>query len=423
MLGIPLVALVLGLAGCSKPASDEPTHEVHAKTSSAKKYHCPMHPTYITEKPGDCPICGMKLVLISPDDAAPAASADASTVTGRTTINLSADKRQRIGLTLGKVEERELALTVRTTAVVQHNETRYARIAPRFSGWVRKLNVNFTGATVEKGQSLFSVYSPELYGTESDYLVAWRAVQQFKDDTPAPQREGARSLLESARMRLMLWEVGEDEIEELQKRGTASQELVYRAPFAGHVLSKTAVEGKAFMAGETLYEIADLSNLWLQATVSEADLALMTVGLEATVSFPNHGNLTFSAPVTFIDPHLDPQTRRGTVRLELDNPEHRLRPEMWADVEIEIPLGRKLTVPASAVIDTGKRFVAFTVADGDRLEPRELKIGAKTNEFYEVRKGLVAGEQVVNRALFLVDSESQLQAAISGMGEAGKHEH
>ena len=421
LLVFPFLAAVLGLAGCAKPAG-EPGSGEHAHAAVAQKYHCPMHPTYISDKPGDCPICGMKLVPIvsadHPDNpmAAPAAA-------GRTGIALSADKRQRIGLTLAGVEFRELAQTVRATAVVQHDETRYARISPRFGGWVRRLDVNFTGAPVEKGQPLFTVYSPELFSTESDYLIAWRAAQSVRDDAPAAQRDAGRALLEAARMRLALWEVGDEEIRELERRGTASQELVYRAPLSGHVLAKTAVEGRAFMAGETLYEIADLSHLWLQASVAEADLPLLAVGQEALVTFPNAGNVAFSAPITFLDPHLDPQTRRGTVRLEMDNPGHRLRPGMWADVEIAVPLGRKLTVPAAAVIDTGRRYVAFVAAAGDRLEPRELQLGAKTSEFYEVRAGLADGEQVVSRALFLVDSESQLQAAIAGMGAAGDHPH
>jgi Cu(I)/Ag(I) efflux system membrane fusion protein len=177
------------------------------------------------------------------------------------------------------------------------------------------------------------------------------------------------------------------------------------------------------MAGDTLYEIADLSQLWLQASVAITDLPLLAVGQEATVTFPMVGNLTVTAPITFLDPHLDPQTRRGNVRIELENPGQRLRPEMWADVEIEIPLGEKLTIPAAAVIDTGKRYIAFVGGADDRLDPRVLKIRAKTDEYYEVVDGVVEGDQVVNRALFLVDSESQLQAAISAMAGEGGHKH
>ncbi len=465
---LPLIALAFALAfaGCKKSDSAQ----------GGQRYHCPMHPTYIANKPGDCPICGMKLVPIKEAKAAakPAASPEdekiaqvkpgqfycpmgaehvqdtpgdcpkcgmklvekketpagheghaeaAPSVPGRIAISLSPDKRQLIGLTLSKVEKRNLTRTVRTAARVEHDETRYAKIAPRFAGWVRKLHVNFTGAPVEKDQPLFTVYSPELYSTENEYLVAWRAVKQVKDDAPDNQKESANSLLESARLRLALFEIGDREIEELEKRGKASAELLIRAPFSGHVIVKNAIEGKAFMAGDSLYEIADLSHLWLRAYVFEFEMPLISVGQDAVLNFPYLNNRSFPAKVTFIYPHIEPQTRRGEIRLELDNPKHEIRPDMWANVEVELAAGEKLTVPASSVIDTGQRYVAFVEGKEQHLEPREVKVGMKTDDYYEVVSGLKDGEQVVTRALFLVDSESQLKAAISGMGEAGGHQH
>ncbi len=463
-----------GLAGCSR--SDH-GHSGHGGAQAKPQYHCPMHPTYISDRPGDCPICGMKLVRIKGDEAAaPAVSpgddkiaqvkpgqfycpmgaehvqdspgrcpicgmslvekkaapagheghATGTTpapVSGRISISLSPDKRQMIGLRLAPVEKRPLTNTVRATGVVTHDETRYARVAPRFGGWVRKLHVNFTGAPVEKGQPLFTVYSPELFSTENEYLIAWRGLQALRPDTPAGQRQSATNLLNSARRRLELWEVGEEEIRALEQRGVASDELLFRAPFSGHVVAKTAVEGKAFQAGESLYEVADLAHLWVEAWVSESDLPLMKPGLQAAITFPSLGHKTVTAPITFLYPHLDPQTRRGRVRLELDNPDHLLRPDMWASVEIQIPLGERLLIPASAVIDTGQRFIAFVEGEDAHLHPRELKVGFKTDDYYEVLEGVKAGEKVVTRALFLVDSESQLKAAIAGMGAGGEHQH
>ncbi len=421
-----LVAALLALAGCSRsPDADTHNHGAASTPATAKvpvtapKYHCPMHPTYVSDRPGSCPICGMDLVPIKQDT--PPAAKTSAVVPGRTGIELTADKRQLIGLTTVKVERRALSQTVRAVAFVEHDETRYSRIAPRFGGWVRQLHVAYTGAAVTKGDPLLTVYSPEVYAAESDYLVAWRALRQIEADAPDARRTAAQALLDAVRVRLALWEIGDDELRAIESRDAPNAELILSAPRDGHVLSKSVVEGKAFMAGETLYEIADLSHLWLQARVTESDLALIAVGQEATVSFANSTLPLFSAPVTFIDPHLDPQTRRGTVRIETDNPDHRIRPDMWADVEIEIPLGTKLVVPAAAVIDTGKRQLAF-VATGDRLEPRVVKLGARTSEYFEVRDGLAEGEQVVSRALFLVDSESQLQAAIAGMGAAGEHQ-
>ena len=427
---VALLAGVAFLAGCN-PSGSPDSAGPGATARTGQKYHCPMHPTYVSDKPGDCPICNMKLVPFKEDkpsaggghEGPGAAAKEAPGVPGRIRIRLSADKRQMIGLSLSKVEKRELTNTVRTTAVVMHDETRYVRIAPRFGGWVRKLHVNFTGAPVEKGQPLFTVYSPELFSTENEYLIVWRGLQQLRADAPAEQRNGATNLRGSARRRLELWEIGDDEIRALEQRGTASDELLFRAPFSGHVVAKSAVEGKAFMAGESLFEMADLSYLWLDAWVFDSDLPLLKVGQQATITFSYLGNKTFTAPITFIYPHIDPQTRRGRVRLELDNPEHLLRPDMWASVGIEVPLGEKVLIPASAVIDTGQRFVAFVDGQDEHLQPRDVKVGAKTDDYYEVLEGVKEGEKVVTRALFLVDSESQLKAAIAGMGEAGGHKH
>jgi len=464
-----------GLAGCSR--SDH-GHSAHGGAQAKPQYHCPMHPTYISDRPGDCPICGMKLVRIRDDKAAVAPAAPTAEdkiaqvkpgqfycpmgaehvqdspgkcpvcgmtliekkaaptsheghatdttpapVPGRISISLSADKRQMIGLTLVQAERRQLTNTVRATAVVIHDETRYVRVAPRFGGWVRTLHVNFTGAPVAKGQPLFTVYSPELFSAQNEYLIAWRGLQQLRPDTPADQRQSATNLLSSARRRLELWEIGEEEIRRLEQRGVASDELLFRAPFSGHVVAKTAVEGKAFMAGESLYEVADLAHLWVEAWVSESDLPLMKPGLQAAITFPSLGHKTFTAPITFLYPHLDPQTRRGRVRLELNNPDGLLRPDMWANVEVQIPLGERLLIPASAVIDTGQRFIAFVEGKDAHLHPRELKLGFKTDDWYEVLDGVQDGEKLVARALFLVDSESQLKAAIAGMGSGGEHQH
>jgi len=425
---LTVAGLLAMAAGCGRSA---PAHTDHTLGAAKQKYHCPMHPTYVSDKPGDCPICGMKLVPIKEDKPAAggghkghgAAAKEAPGVPGRISISLSADKRQMIGLTFSTVEKRELTNTVRTTAVVQHDETRYARISPRFSGWVRKLHVNFTGAPVAKGQPLFTVYSPELFSTENEYLIAWRSLQQLKTDAPADQHKAATNLVGSARRRLELWEISDDEIRALEQRGTASDEMPFQSPIAGHVVTKSAVEGKAFMAGDSLYEVADLSHLWLDAWVFESDLPLLKVGQQATITFSYLGNKSFTAPITFIYPHIDPQTRRGRVRLELDNPEHLLRPDMWASVGIQVPLGEKVLIPASAVIDTGQRFVAFVDGEDEHLQPRDVKVGVKTDDFYEVLDGVKEGEKVVTRALFLVDSESQLKAAIAGMGEAGGHKH
>jgi RND family efflux transporter MFP subunit len=472
-LAILLAAALPLLTGCGKSGSPA------SQQAEKQKYHCPMHPTYVSDRPGDCPICNMKLVPIKdqaaakPTPAAPdpetahikegqfycpmhpnivsnapglcpecnmklvekkatpaAAAQDAhptegggATVPGRISISLSPEKRQLIGLALAKVERRDLSRNIRTAALVEHDETRYTRIAPRFAGWIQKLHVDFTGAPVEKGQPLFTVYSPELFSAENEYLIAWRAARAVREDAPQNQKDPAAALQEAARLRLSLFEIGDQEIRELEQRGKASAELLFRAPFSGHVIVKNAVEGKAFSAGETLFEISDLSHVWLRAYVFEFDMPLIAQGQAAVIHFPYLNNVSFNGKVTFIYPHIDPQTRRGEIRLELDNPHHLIRPDMWANVEIKVEAGERLAVPASAVINTGQRFVAFVEAADHHLEPREVRVGLMTEDYYEVLEGLRESEEVVSRALFLVDSESQLKAAIAGMTSSGGHQH
>lgn len=459
-VGLMCLAFALVLTGCKEGGS--PT---------GQKYHCPMHPTYVADRAGDCPICGMKLVPIKADKTPPATNhvaeavpganaklgqfycpmdsevisnasgrcptcrmklvektnetanvaataeaehAHASASPGRAVVTVEPDKQQLIGLRTSKVEKRELGVSIRTTATFEHDETRLARIAPRFSGWIRDLKVNFTGQHVEKGDPLLTVYSPDLLSAENEYLLAYARLKQLQS-APGPERDAAQRLADSSRRRLSLWEISDEEIREIEQSGKATDEVLLRAPSAGHVTVKNAVAGKAFMAGETLYEIADLSHLWLRAYVYEYELPLIKIGQKAQVTLPYLGNKSYEGKVSFIYPHIEQQTRRAELRIEFDNPNHELRPAMWADVQIRATHGTVLAVPASAVIDSGTRYVAF-VKHGTTMEPREVKIGTRTDDYWEVLSGLKENEEVVTRALFLVDSESQLKAAIDGMG-------
>jgi len=406
LLFVAAVLLVpWGISGCRKADS--------TTAVSAAKYYCPMHPTYVSDRPGDCPICGMKLVPIGES----AADGNLPALPGRVTIHLDPDKRQLIGLTTSLVQTQRLLRTVIAPATLSHDETTLARVAPRFGGWVRKLHVNYTGQRVEADEPLLTVYSPELLNAENDYLIAYRNRRGETNNA-----ESVRQLA-AARRRLELMQVAASDIRALEERGVTSDEMVFRAPVGGHVIAKAAVEGQAFTAGESLYEIAPLHRLWVLAAVPEFELDAIREGQQARVRFPNSSHPAVESTVAFISPHIDPQTRRGEVRLEIENPGHALRPDMWATVEIEQNLGDVLSVPASAVLDTGTRTVAFVDRDDGHLEPRDVKIGAKAEDYWQVLAGLKAGERVVTRALFLVDSESQLRAVIAGMGSGGEHKH
>lgn len=408
MILLVVLALVVGLfvVSCGKKhdraAAAAPT--VAAKTP---RYHCPMHPTYTSDKPGDCPICGMALVPIGK-------AGEASTSTGaegRVAIHLTADRIQQIGLTTAVVEKRKLSRSIRTVGRVTYAEPRLAAINTKFNGWVEKLHVNSTGQPVKKDEPLLDVYSPELVAAQNEYLIAFRGKQLGAD---------GESLLASSRRRLKLLDLTDEQIAQLEASGEAKRSLTISSPFDGVVVEKAAVEGKAIVAGENLYRIADLSVLWINADLYESDLPLVKTGQEAIATFTALPGDSFKARISYIYPYLEEQTRTAKARLEVPNPDGKLKPDMWANVEITVGETESLSIPASAAIQTGQRYVAFVDKGEGHLEPRELKIGAKTDDFLEVREGVSEGEKVVTRALFLVDSESQLRAAISGMGG---HEH
>lgn len=408
------------------PIKDDPTATPAKPAASAGaaqpgQYTCPMHPKVVSDKPGRCPECGMDLEKVPPHSAREEHAAAA--VPGRIAVAISPEKQQLIGLTTQLVSVRNLTQPIRTTATLEHDETKLARIAPRFGGWVRELKVNYTGQRVEQGDPLFTVYSPELLSAESEYLLAFERHTRLQSRPGSSQLESVKRLVESARRRLALWGIGEAEIRELEETGLPRDQILVRSPVSGHVVAKNAIQGRAFMPGDTLYEIADLSHLWIRAYVFEFEAPFLREGQAARVSFPYLGDRTIESKVSFLYPHIDPQTRRAEVRIEIENPALDLRPQMWANVELEADFGEVLTVPASSIIDTGVRLVAFVLRDDNHLEPREVKIGAKTDDYYEVRDGLREGEKVVARALFLIDSESQLKAAIAGLGAAGGHKH
>lgn len=368
-----------------------------------KQFHCPMHPTYVSDRAGSCPICGMDLVPIEDGGV----MAGAPTTAGRTTVFIHPDRRRQIGLTTTVVENKALTRALRASGTVEWNETRRVQVSPRVGGWVQELYADYEGRAVEKGQPLFKLYSPELLATQREYLQA--------------RATGEEAMIAAARRRLELWEIHDEQIGELERSNLPTDTLVIRAPASGVLREKKAFTGMAFMPGEMLFEIVDLSTMWVHAFLHEQDLPYVKTGLLASVAVEAFPNRLYSGRLGFIYPNVDEISRRVEVRLEVDNADGALRADMWATVEIDIDLGEGPVIPAGAAIDTGQRMVAFVERDDGHLEPREIRVGGRGKNELLVKKGLSAGERVVTRALFLVDSESQLKAAIAGMGEAGAH--
>jgi len=334
------------------------------------------------------------------------------------TVQISPERQQLIGVKMGTVEMKPLEKVIRTVGRVDYDEKRLVTISPKIGGWIEDLYVDFTGRFVQQGEPLLTLYSPELVSTQEEYLLALRAKKDLIK-SPFPEVAGSgNTLVESAKRRLKLWDISDDQIKALEESGQAKKTLTLYSPFSGFVLEKTAYKGMNVMPGMALFKLADLSVVWLYADIYEYELPFIRLGQQATVQLSYLPGETFTGKALYIYPSLDPNTRTAKVRFEFPNPHGKLKPEMYANVEIKVHLGQKLTVPEGAIIDTGIRQLAIIDKGSGYFEPREVKVGAKVDDYYEVIKGLKAGERVVTSANFLIDSESKLKEALAGVGSA-----
>jgi Cu(I)/Ag(I) efflux system membrane fusion protein len=331
------------------------------------------------------------------------------------TVQISPEKQQLIGVKFGTVEMRPLEKVIRTVGRIDYDEKRIVTVSPKIGGWIEDLYVDFTGRFVKQGEPLLTIYSPELVSTQEEYLIALRAKRDLSK-SPFPEVVGSGdSLAESAKRRLKLWDINDDQIKNLEETGKAKKTLTLYSPFSGFVLEKAAYKGMNVMPGVALFKLADLSVVWLYADVYEYELPFVRLGQQASVQLASMPGETFTGRAIYIYPSLNPETRTAKVRFELPNPHGKLKPEMYANVEIKVHLGQKLTVPEGAIIDTGIRQLAIIDKGNGYFEPREVKVGSKVDNYYEVIKGLKAGERVVTSANFLIDSESKLKEAVGGM--------
>jgi membrane fusion protein, copper/silver efflux system len=328
-------------------------------------------------------------------------------------INLSNDKVQKLGVKSEAAAMRELDRTLRVTGRIEVNERRTYAISPKFEGWVEHLYVNTTGQTIAKGQPLFEVYSPELVSTWGEYVLALKGLASLKD-ADAEAKAGMQQLADASHARLRNWDITDSP----NTLSADKSRVTFRAPVTGIVLEKKAVQGMRFMPGETLYQIADLSSLWVIAEVNEQDIGPVRIGNPAQVTVDAWPDRMFDGKVDFIYPTLSSATRTVQVRIELNNPKGVLKPAMFANAQIDAgKSGKVLTVPTSAVIDSGTRQVVLVRLAEGRFEPRPVTLGKRNDSIVEVLSGVKEGEQVVTSANFLLDSESNLKVALSGMSD------
>jgi Cu(I)/Ag(I) efflux system membrane fusion protein len=333
-------------------------------------------------------------------------------------VKISTEKIQKLGVRLDTAQLRTLDATVRASGRVEIDERRLTTVTAKYEGYIERLMVNATGQVVGRGAPLFEAYSPDLVAAQREYAVAAQALQKLAGADEST-RAGMQRLADAALTRLRNFDVTEEEVNRLSAGGEPRRSVSFRAPAGGIVLERKAVQGMRFMPGEMLYQVADLSQVWLVADVFEQDIGRISVGQRARISFDAYPGQVFEGKVTYVVPVLKPETRTAQVRIEMANPRGLLKPAMYAQVELPVAAGKpQLTVPTSAVIDSGKRQVVIVAKGEGRFEPREVQLGERGTEFVVVRSGVSEGEQVVVTANFLIDAESNLKAALGGLTAA-----
>ena len=398
--------LLVGMAGAAiwmfsrdawQPEAREEQVEHHAHEEGIAHYTCPMHPSVQQPSPGKCPICGMDLTPVKQEELD----------TG--TIVVDEVRRQQIGVRTAAAERRDVSRQIRAVGQVKVDETRLSDVNLRMSGWVHRLHVEETGQRVKRGQVLFTLYSPELYAAEREYLTALKRDREARSDQSS-------ELTRASERRLRLLGMSQAQIGRLARRGEAWENVPVLAPSTGYVIDKDVVEGGRIEAGTRVYRIAELSRLWVDADVYESDLAQVKKGQPVSVQLPYVPGQRFEGRVDYVYPTLDGVTRTGRVRVALENPDLALRPDMYADVELAVDLGERLVIPNSAVIYTGPRRLVFVDLGEGKLRPQEIQVGVRAGDYVEVTQGLEPGDVVVTSGNFLIAAESRIRSATEYWG-------
>ena len=369
-------------------------------------YQDAMNPSHHSDKPGIAPD-GMKLVPVYASEAPAAALPPGS-------VQISSARQQMTGVATAKAEYRALDQTIRAVGQVAMDETRLVHVHVRTSGWIKKVFVDYTWQQVKQGDPLFTFYSPDLLATEQEYLLALRARDSLaKSSFPEIATAGA-SLLESARQRLELWDLSEAEIHEVETSGRPVHDVTVYVPTTGYVVDRKAFPNQYVSPEMDIYQIVDLSSIWAEGEIYESDAPSVSLGQSAVLTMEALPNAALRGRLTFISPIVKPDTRTISVRMEFPNPGMKLKPGMFVNVELHRGLGRRLTVPVDAVLDSGAHQRVFVDRGKGVFEPRTVTVGTRTGDFAVILSGLRAGEQVVTRANFLIDSESNLRQSVEG---------
>lgn len=384
-----------------------PVYEDQKGGSGQKKiayYQDPMHPWFTSDKPGTAPDCGMDLVPVYEDD---------ENVEG---IKIDPVTVQNIGVRIETVKKQKLNNVIRTTGKVDFDETKVTTITTKIMGWVEKLFVDYTGKYVSKGQPLFEIYSPELVSTQEEYLQAIRYLKKVSNSSD-DVKNNAQELVNSAKRRLLYWDISEKDIAEIEKNNTPKKTLTIYSQVNGTVVDKMIFEGQQIMAGMSLYKVADLSNVWVMADIYQVDLPWIKLGQKVELELSYLPGKTYNGTVTYIYPYLNEETKTIKVRTEVRNTSnYDFKPGMFATVKLVSPISvEAVVVPDQAIIRTGERTIAVMSLGGGYFDPREVKLGVSSDGLVQVLEGIKDGEKIVISSQFLIDSESNLKAAIQQM--------
>jgi RND family efflux transporter MFP subunit len=430
---ITLAALLFGATSCSKESAS-------GKPSNVDYYTCTMHPSVHAKEPGKCPICSMDLVPVMKKEAGKTTprpqGKEMKGMSGMpgmpdmkegemkggekpTEFVVPVERQQQIGVRYAKVERKPLRHTIRAVGLIVPDKTRSWQFVSRVDGYVQKLDVTAPGELVGKDEPLLSIYSPDLLTSEREFveLLRMRDQAKSKDARETPQR-----LIESAKRRLQLWNVTDQQIADLEKTRKASDTLTLLSPFRGVVQSVPVEQGKSVKVGDMLVEVADLSVVWAWAEFYENELSMLNVGQKFVITAKSYPSEKFEGTLGVINPFLDEMKRTAKVRIDIANADFKLRPGMYVNAELEMDMGEALTVPVSAIMPTGTQSVAFVDRGEGKLEPRIVQLGPKYGDIYEVQSGLQENERVVSSANFLIDAESKVQGALKGFEEGQKPE-
>lgn len=399
-----------GKSAAPGPAGSEAGQKTPVPPKKKTMYKSTMMPNEVSDKPGKDSM-GMDMVPFEVEE-----SGTVTEVGGRVQILISPERQQLIGIKTAAVQSQHIHKIINAVGRVDYAEPNISIVNLKFDGWVEKLFVNSTGRAVRRGEPLFDIYSPELVSAQQEYLIALKAGKTLGE---------ASSILNSAREKLRLWDVTDSQVEELGRTGQFKKIVTVYSPGSGIVIEKNVVQGQKIMAGENLFKIADLSTVWVLGEVYEYELPFIKTGQEVKISLSYYPGEAFIGKIIYVYPYLKPETRTNQVRIEIANPGLKFKPEMFANLAIHVDYGTKLAVPADAVLDAGVSKIVFVAKGDGYFEPREVTLGVKGEDVYEVLDGLSDGENVVTSANFLIDSESSLKAALSRMTKAaaGEQKH